>query len=248
MQRMALYWGIGSAVSVLAPMTGGWIMSQFGLHTFIAIGLAILVLALILTVWVKRVEYPYTRAEITNHIKNFRVISMLDGALQSTSGLLIALYLLTFIKSEFNFGQVLSMIALVSVVLSLRLARISDRTKKRLEFIWPLSVVIGILMTSLYFVQSLGLAVIIIIAYQFLNNLLNPIRSNILLDNVTNASITWISRELYLNIGRTITLVSLSVIVYTGHLREAFLIMAVLFFVFPIMLLSKQVYGKNKLS
>lgn len=242
MQRMALYWGIGSAVSVLAPMTGGWIMSEFGLPVFIVVALFILVIALLLTRLVKRAEYPYRRTEIMNHINRFRVISMFDGALQSTSGLLIALYLLTFIKSEFNFGQILSVIALASVLLSLRLARISDRTKKRLEFIWPLSIGVGILMGSLYFAHSLVVAVVIIIVYQFLNSLFNPIRSNILLDNVGHEPITWLSRELYLNLGRAITLISLSVIVYTGHLREAFLVMAGLFFIFPFLLLYKKVY------
>lgn len=245
LQRMAVYWGIGSAVSVLAPMTGGWIFARFGLAVFIVVSLLILLTGIGLTWLVKKQTYPYKTAELIVHIKGFRLVSMIDGALQSASGLLISLYLLTFIKNEFNFGQILSVIALVSVLLSLQLAKVSDRTKKRLEFIWPLSFGIGVIMISLYFVHTLWIAVILIVGYQFLSSLFNPIRSNILLDNVDHAPITWISRELYLNIGRTFVLFLLAFVVYSGHLREAFFVMASLFFVFPFILLFKGVYGNH---
>lgn len=245
LHRMTMYWAIGSTVGILAPMTGGLLFASFGLPVFVGIALTILVVGICLAGLVKPETHPYTLHSTLTNIKGFRLVSMFDGSLYTGSNLLITLYLLTFIKGEFNFGTLLSIIALVSVALTFRIARWSDRIKKRWEFIWPLSFGVGLIMASLFFVHSLVWAVVLIVAYQVLISLFNPLRSNILFDNVEHTPATWVSREFYLDVGRAIVLLCLAFVVYTGHLREAFLIMAALFAFFPFLLLLKGVYRNH---
>ena len=99
-------------------------------------------------------------------------------------------------------------------------------------------------MISFYFVNNLFWAVVLIVLFKFITILFNPLRSNILLDKVSNGPITWISREIYLNIGRFFILGLVAFIVYLGFLREAFVSVAILYLIFPIVVRYKKIYAK----
>ena len=242
--KMTVYWAIGTVVGIVAPLLGGYIFVRFGLLGFTILAILVLLIGLFFIYYAKNATYKYRLKDILVHIKGARTITMLDGGLQNVSQLLIALFLLNFIKDEFDFGKILSIIALISVVFSFKLAKISDKFKKRIEFIWPLSFLSALVMISFYFVNNLFWAVVLIVLFKFITILFNPLRSNILLDKVSNGPITWISREIYLNIGRFFILGLVAFVVYLGFLREAFVSVAILYLIFPIVVRYKKIYAK----
>lgn len=245
LSRMTSYWSIGVVVGVLAPIIGGFLFSRMGLSSFVFIALVLLGLTFYLIKFVKKEVYPYSVQEIFQHIKGFRTIVMIDGALPTASNLLLTLYLLTFVQSAFDYGVLLSFIALISVSFSFLLAKISDQKQKRLEFIWPLASCSGIIMLLFYFIHGFWPAIILLIFFKFISTMLNPIQSNIVFDKDHTTAITWISRELFLNIGRTFTLLFLLPLVYLGFFKEAFVVVSLLYILFPFIIFKKGIYKKH---
>ncbi len=246
LSRMTSYWSIGVVVGVLAPIIGGYLFSRLGLSPFVLLALVFLGLTFYLIKFVKKEVYRYSIQEIFEDIQGFRTIVMIDGALPTASNLLLSLYLLTFVRGAFDFGILLSSIALLSVSFSFLIAKLSDKKKKRLEFIWPLSSFAGIILLLLYFTQSFWSVVLLVVLFKFVSTMLNPIQSNIVFDRENTTASTWISREIFLNIGRTLVLLCLLPLVYLGFLKEAFVVLALLFIVFPFVVFKKGVYKKHK--
>ena len=244
MHKMATYWAIVSLVGILAPVVGGYIFSQWGMNIFLGVALAILGAALLISFKLKKEVYTYSIKEILRHLKGTRTITMFDGALQIASQLIITLYLLTFIQDEFSFGRILSINALFSVFFSLKVAKFSDRSNKRIELIWPLSFASAAIMVLLYFVNSFWEVIVLIIMFKFITTLFNPVRANIVLDKSDNSAITWVSRELYLNIGRAIVLFFLAIVLYFGVLKESFLVLGFIFAALPLVIFLKRIYAK----
>ncbi len=246
LSRMTSYWSIGVVVGVLAPIIGGYLFSRLGLSPFVILALVLLGLTFYLIRFVKKEVYSYSIQEIFQHIKGFRTIVMIDGALPTASNLLLSLYLLTFVRGAFDFGILLSSIALVSVSFSFLIAKLSDKKKKRLEFIWPLSSFSGIILLLLYFTQNFWSVVLLVVLFKFVSTMLNPIQSNIVFDRENTTASTWISREIFLNIGRTLVLLWLVPLVYLGFFKEAFVAVGLLYIVFPFVVFKKGVYKKHK--
>jgi hypothetical protein len=245
LHKMTVYWTIGSLVGILAPVTGGFLFVRLNLGIFVGIALGIISIALFFTFYLKKVVHKYRLKEILIHIKGTRIITMFDGALQTASQLLITLYLLTLVQDAFSFGRILSINALFSIMFSIKVAKFSDKNNRRIEFIWPLSVISALLMFSFYFVSTFWIIVALIIIFKFISTLFTPIRSNIVLDKSENTPVTWISRELYLNIGRATVLFFLSPILYYGFLKESFIVLGLIFTTLPFVILIKRIYAKN---
>ncbi len=242
LHKMTVMWAIGSVVGVIAPIIGGYIFSRLGIGIFISVAIAFLFIALALTFFIKKEVHNYNFKGLMTHLKGVRTTTMIDGASENISGILIALYLLTFIKDEFDFGRLLSVIALISVMFSFRVAKFSDKYNRRFEFIWPLSLLLSIIMISFYFVSNFWVVIILAILFKFVSTLLNPVRSNIILDKVANVPLTWIARDVFINIGRAVALCVVFVILYRGFLKEAFIFAGVLFAIFPIIVYRKKIY------
>lgn len=243
--RMTIYWAIGSVVGVLAPITTGFLFTQFGLGVFISVAIVLLLITIALAGFVKKDVYTYSTTQVLSQIRGLRTITMMDGALLNASKLLIALYLITFVNNEFDFGKILSLIAVLSVVLSFKVAKFSDTYKKRTIFIFPFSAVLALIFLGLYVAQTFWAVLVLVVAFSLFSSLFNPIRANILLDVVENTPLTWIARDIYLNIGRCCIFVCLAIVIQLDALNISFLLMSFLFLVFPILLIKKGAYNNN---
>ena len=197
LHKMATYWAVVSIAGILAPLLGAYIFSRFNLLVFVGLAVSILCVALCFTIKLTTVRYGYSLKEIFVAIKGTRIITMFDGALQVASQLIITLYLLTFIQDELTFGRILSINALFSIFFSLKVAKISDESNKRIQFMWPLALISAAIMVFFYASQDFWTILFLIVLFKFITTLFNPIRSNIVLDTSTNTAVTWLSRELY---------------------------------------------------
>jgi hypothetical protein len=171
---------------------------------------------------------------------------MFDGALLNVSKVLISLHFINFVANEFDFGKLLSLIALLSVVFSLQIVKVSDAYKKRTVFIWPLSFILALTFIGLSFATEFWLVLTLVIIYSFFGKLLDPLLANVAVDAAWSSPNTWISRDLFLNIGRGVTLITFAAVVALFGLQTAIVVLAGMFVCFPFLLMYKGVYN-NKL-
>lgn len=242
MQKMTAYWAIGGSVGVIAPALGGYIFSVYDLKGLLSFGLLMVFLALLCTRFVNQETHRYTQKDIWTHIRSLRLVTMIEGATLKSSSLIIALYLLTYVQDEFDLGKLLSVIALISILFSLQVGKFSDKYKKRFILIWPLSLAIAGIMLAFYLVNDFYHVVILIVIFHFLNTLINPLRSNIVVDAIGNTPNMWISRELFLNIGRVIILAIIAPFLFWGDIKTGFLIVALLYVILPYLVWKERCY------
>ncbi|MBI4992791.1 MAG: hypothetical protein HZC26_01460 [Candidatus Magasanikbacteria bacterium] len=244
LEHMTIYWSIGIITGLVAPLIGSFVLAKFPLWIFISCAVLILLSAAYLTRFVERQKYSYTTKEVLTHIRGLRTLSIIDGSLHKTSLIVVTVFSLQYITTELNFGRFLSIAALAGIIVALPMARISDRWQKRMIFIWPLSIMSAGVVFSFIFVKSfLGFFALALLLKAILS-LLEPIRGNVILDKKeTGNAITWISRELYLNIGRLMMMGVIAVFIYFGNYTAIYSFIALQMVLYPIILYFKKTYA-----
>lgn len=244
LEHITIYWAIGIIVGLVAPLVGSFVLAKFSLWIFISCAALILLSAAYLTRFVEREKYSYTTKEVLTHIRGLRTLSIIDGSLHKTSLIVVTVFSLQYITTELNFGRFLSIAALAGIIVALPMARISDQWQKRTVFIWPLSIISAGVVFSFIFVKSfLGFFALALLLKALLS-LVEPIRGNVMLDKKeNNKPITWISRELYLNVGRLIMMGAIVMFIYFGSYTAIYSFIALQMIMYPVILFFKKTYA-----
>ncbi len=243
LQEMTWYWGVSIVTAVVGPIVGAYIFAGFGLNVFLIVSLLIVAFALYLTRFIKSEEYRYTLKQSLQYLKGLRTVNLIDGALHKVKFVIIPVFSLKYIQTETDYGLFLSLISLVALFFAFEMAKFSDKRKKRTIFIWPLSIAAGIVTGLFYFVNTFFWFMVLAVILQALTVLVEPIRSNIIQDKKEKKPITWISREVYLNIGRVILLVFVALLLFYDLEKYVFVLLGLLHISFPVVLHLKKVYA-----
>ena len=244
LEHITTYWAIGIVTGLVAPLIGSFVLAKFPLWIFIFCTGLILLSAAYLTRFVERQKYSYTTKEVLTHIRGLRTLSIIDGSLHKTSLIVVTVFSLQYITTELNFGRFLSVAALAGIVVALPMARISDQWQKRTVFIWPLSLITAGVVFSFVFVKGfLGFFALALLLKALLS-LMEPIRGNVMLDKKEAANpITWISRELFLNVGRLIMMGVIAVCIYFNNYIAVYSFIAIQMILYPVILYFKKIYA-----
>lgn len=244
LQHTTFYWAIIIISGIIGPLVGGYILSTIGINYFVVVAFLILAILFYLIRYIPEQIYSFNTKDLFGTLRGFRYIILLDGALHKVGLITITLMSLRFINDEFDFGKYLSLVSVVALIFSFRTAKISDRINRRMVFIWPLSIAAAVVTTALYFANYFYLYIILALILKALTVILDPMRTNILQDKADkNNSVTWISRELYLNIGRSI-LWLIAFLLWHFHLQSLlFIIMGLLYLLFPVIVEYKKIYA-----
>jgi len=245
LQDMTWYWGVGIAAGVIAPIFGGFVLGNFSFGVFLALGASVLFCGAWLSGKAKKEEYRYTVAQGLNHLRSLRTVVTIDGALHKVMMVVIPIYGLLYFSDELDYGMFLSLVAVVALLFSFRMAKLSDKLQKRRIFIWPLSIAAGIATGLFYFAESFWAFLALALILRALSVMVEPIRSNIIQDKKKKSHLNWISREIYLNIGRALMLGVVALMMYAGLQQEIFIFLASLHILFPIVVSLKKVYGTH---
>ncbi len=244
LQHTTFYWAIMIISGIIGPLIGGFILAKLSIFYFALVAFVILGILFYLIRYVPVKVFTLTTHDLFNSIRGFRKINLLDGALHKVGLMTITLMSLRFIDDEFDFGKYLSLVSMVALIFSFRTAKISDRINRRMIFIWPLSIGAAVTTTALYFVNDFYLYVILALLLKALTVMVEPMRTNILKDRADkNNPIIWISREFYLNTGRTIFWLMTAILWYFGQQSILFIIMGLLYLLFPIIVEYKKIYA-----
>lgn len=243
LQHMTFYWAIGVFMGIVAPIVGGFILGTFKLPIFISVACAVLFLAIYTTRLVEKGECRYSLSDALRHVKGLRTSMIVDGALHKMAFIIVTVFSLRYLKTEINFGLFLSVAALMGIFVAFPVARASDRTKKRIFLIWFLSLLSAVLVLLFILVDNFWSYAILALCLKAVSSINDPVRANVILDKMEAKNpIAWISRELYLNIGRLLLLAATSWLVYFNYFNAVFVIIACLHFVYPILIHYKKVY------
>jgi len=245
LQDMTWYWGVGIVAGVVAPLLGGFMLNQFPFGVFLSVAIAILFVGFLFVGKAKEEVYSYTIKEGLTHLKSLRTIVTLDGALHKVMMVVIPVYGLLYLTNEVDYSVFLSLVAVIALLFSFRMAKLSDKLKKRRVFIWPLSIATGIVTGLFFFVDSFWTFLILALLLKALSVMVEPIRSNIIQDKKKKSHLNWISREIYLNIGRAMLLGIVTLMIYFGLQQEIFILLALLHIIFPILVSIKKIYGTH---
>ena len=240
LQGMAWYFAVGIISGIVGPVVGGYLLElNFALFTVVA--LIVMGAAGILTFHVPQESFTYSVKGVFGKIKNLRTINIMDGMLQKTM-VITTTFALLYISSAFEYGLFLSFTAIVAMIGSLYLAKVSDLTKRRMIFMIPLCLACGGVILLFPFAKTFLPFVILIIILKLFLVLADPVRANVIQDSMPHEPVNWISREMFINLGRSILFLIAYLCMRFNWSAGIFLFMALLHFIYPFLIRHKKIY------
>jgi len=233
----SVYFLLSPLVGIVLPPLGALLIGNVGYR---ALFFVTLLLSLLPFLYIKGDYFLYTAKQsfkqANEAFSGLRLIEFFNGALHYFQGNFLAIYALLFLKTEYQVGGLLSYLAVISLGVSLVVSHISDKSNKRLRFLYPLLIAMSALIILIPGIKSLSLLVAVIGMYAALDNLSMPLRFAVVMDAKTTDIGFWRMSELYGNIGRTVVFSITSLLLYVGNSWLAFGIFAVMSFVFPFLM------------
>jgi hypothetical protein len=142
----------------------------------------------------------------------------------------------------------MSYLALTSLAASFFLSHFSDKSKKRVEILYPILIVMSILIVIIPSLKALSALIVVGGIYAVLDNLSLPIRFAVPMDLAKADIGFWRVNEFYGNIGRTTVFGIAALLLYMGNKWAAFAIFAVMTFTFPFIISRKIKLFSKKLA
>jgi len=236
----SIYFILGPLVGIVLPPIGALIIHNLGFRAlFLTTGL----LSFLPLLYVRGQDFSHiTRIswrEADRAFSGLRLITFYDAALHFFQGSFLTIYALLFLKTEYQVGGLLSYLALISLVASFFLAGLSDKRRNRLEILYPLLIIMGVVILIIPAIKSLSLFIAIVGLYAVLDNLSLPIRFAVPMDVVKLDIGFWRASEFYGNLGRTIVFAVAALLLYIGNYWLAFAIFALMTLSFPFIISRK---------
>lgn len=236
----SLYFMFPSIANVLIAPIGALIIGAAGFKVLFLITAG---LCLIPFFYIRGQYFDYSQ-EITfrksdKDLSGIRLIKALDGVLHFFQWHFLTIYMLLFLKTQYQVGGMLSYLALLSLLVSFALSYASDKYNKRVEFLYPLLTLMAILILIMPSMHSLALLVPIIGLYAILDNLSMPIRLAVSIDMGTKDIGFWRASEFYGSMGRAIMFGVAGLLLYLGNYWLPFAIFSLTTLVTPFIIRHK---------
>lgn len=233
---------VGPILNTFVPFTSGLVIAKLGMPFLIAAASILAALLIYNTAQLPKHNLPYQFRDVMTNARGLRLLKFVQGVWES-GNMVIALYGLTFIKTEIAFGTYLSYLGLVGVLGALIVTRFSDRQRKRLKFFFPFVVALAALTISLTSATTFRRWTILSGAVGIASTMTYPFMFAIVLDRIEDKAAGMIAREFLLNAGRVVGYaVMLGIMAVTGTMRWAFLFTGAVLLLYPVLLVKKRHY------
>ena len=206
-QGSALMFIVPSVIGVAAPSLSGFVGQKNMIYVWI-----ISVISFFISLIILRFQSDYQMTlsikEAIIEIKETKIFIFLEGVWDTVMGAIIPIYTLYFIRSPLKYGIYLSYLALISVVMSFILGKVSDKFQKRVIFVFPLTIILA--MTTFMFAilkSNLTNWIILTGILKFIEPLFRSTSVSLLIDNHSDVRKLMSGRELMLSTGRITGLV-----------------------------------------
>jgi|SRR3989344_3976041 len=242
----ALMFILPSLVSIFAPLAAGY-LAQLNIIFIWIISTLLFIVCFYLVKYQTDFQVVYSIKQSLGEIKTTRIFIFLEGLWEALPFGIIPIYTLFFIKEPLPFGLYLSYLSFISIVANFLLGRFSDKIRKRVIFLYPITLAIAIV-TFLFPLSTNNL-----IVWVFLTTLLQlliPIFWNVstafFVDSHTDLKKTIPGREIVLAIGRLIGL-ALAFISFTIEKQPnyIFLVLGLFMLLYPVILYIRTKIRKS---
>lgn len=199
-----LMFTIWAVVGFVTPLIAGLVADFNIAHIWIMSGVLFL-----LTLWtikpLKNVAVSYSLKESWTELKSLKSIFIIQGFCDAIFRALIPLYTLQFIHTPTEYGAFLSYIALAGGAGNLLFAQFTDRIHMRSPFLYPVTLILGIL-TILYPLAATSLKLWLIFAgiLSLIGPTFNTLCFTLMIDKKLDLMKAVPGREITLAIGRII--------------------------------------------
>ena len=238
-------------VGFLIPPIAGYVWSGYGFRVNMLVSIAILVGAaayVMLNKAIKFRTFDYGIAASLRRLKRYRTLFFLQGFWEASIFVGIPAATLLFIDTEVRLGLFFSYLGVLSVLATITLARLSDRTSRRTAFLYPTvflaagsTIALSLATSAPVWVGLAGLA-------SFSNVMVIPFLTSVALDSGVTGIDMWAGRELLLNLGRAAG-AGMMLLVYR-HMhdhRPVFLLLGAALLLYAAVLHAKRIYPGAKI-
>lgn len=214
----AMYYSVSPLISLIAPAMAGLIATSLGFPTLFSIAIiSFIITGFLVHRFVENKAYHYDIRESLRSLSGLKTLIFMEGF--SVTVLLWAtlpITLLTFVDRPLGYGLVMSLLTIFTVIATLFTGRMSDRAKRRREFILP--VVLLLALSAIFASQATDIALFFVGfgLINFFSGVFLPLPLALMLDNSPSIVNLMMGREMLLNIGRICgTVLGLIVFIYT---------------------------------
>lgn len=226
----ALYYAVGPLLSLFAPAIAGFIAAFLGYASLYLFSLALFALSIALTLMlVENRQYSFDFIKGLKSVSGLRSLIFMEGFSAAVIvSVTLPLMLLAFVTSPIEFGTVTSLLTVFALLATFFTAGLSDRMKKRGEFIIPSVICFAAAAVLASQVSDLAVFFIFFGLVNFFSRIFFPLPLALAVDNCKSLHETMIVREFMLNVGRLSgTLVGYALFLFTD-LRTVLLLQALM--------------------
>ncbi|MBU2689936.1 MAG: MFS transporter [Candidatus Eisenbacteria bacterium] len=233
-KNSSVYFIIPSLLGIILPPVGALIIGYTNFKVLFA--LVVLLSPISLGYVLKKIPAQiavFNFRDSHRRFKGLKLITGFEGALHFFQSVFIPVYILLFLTSEFEVGGFHSYTAFIGFIVTVILAKYSDKQQKRLVVIAPLLIAMGVVILLLGAIHQVWWWLMLIGVYSFLDNITLPIRFAIPMDFKGKDIGFWAMSEFYGNFGRTVLLALSAVFFYFNAYWLAFIIFALIALFYP---------------
>jgi predicted MFS family arabinose efflux permease len=242
----AIYAFAFSFLATLVPIISGFTASRYGMKPIFMAGIAAMIIAMFLALRIKAPTLHYRIYNSIKCIKGVRLIIFLEGFWEHLTFVAIPLLALFFIKEEVSMGAYLSYLGLIGAAASLIIAKISDRAKKRWQFIRILGVSLGIATMFLVFSKNIYLWVAFTGLLYLISPALKPFQTTVALDNLKcGMHDLMVAREFMLNLGRLSGILVFLVFMLLGIKYGSIFVAGLAMLAYPLVVKRRGYYAQR---
>ena len=192
--------------------------------------------------------FDYNISASLGRLKRYRSLFFLQGFWEAGIFVGIPAFTLLFIKTEVKLGIFLSYLGVLSVLATITLAKLSDRTSRRTAFLYPTVLLAGCATLALALARSFPVWIGIAGLVNFSNVMAIPFLTSVALDADLTGIDMWAGRELLLNFGRAAGSAMLLVTyTYFHDYRPGFLILGVALLLYAGLIHVKKIYVRARI-
>jgi len=239
----SVYFSVGPILGIFLPAFGGWITQTYSYRVAVLITTFLLIIPFIFVLKFKEKIVKVNLRKSFSYINGLRTVLFLEGFWETIPFFLVGTWILFFLREPLQYGAYGSYLALIGVVASFVVAKISDKIKRRAFIIYPITIFLAIATFLLGFSSSLAVLSLLMIFMTFAQTFAWPFMVTVYLDNAKDVRKGLFAREFMLNLGRVCSISLLIAIYYfTQNLLYGFFVLGIAYLLYPLALWKKNHY------
>ncbi|MBI2668375.1 MFS transporter [Candidatus Woesearchaeota archaeon] len=236
----SLYMSISTLLAAFIPPLGAFFIQRTGYsHLFFFAALLYLIPLYLLYQRVPEQHHEISFLPAVRNFKGLKTITLFEGSLQLFGGVVLPVYALLYLRTEMEFGLLLSYIGIAGFFVSLVLSFRSDKTQRRKKYVFLSFLLLTASIISLAFAHNVLQFLIAVGIFSMIATASYPLRLAVSLDAKQPTAEFWTMREFFFSLGRMITLSLAMLFLYLETYWAVFVLYGLMSAAYPFLVYRK---------